>query len=128
MSNQKSVCSVLVVKYIYINVLEIVVKYIIFRDILLKVTRKAPPMKEQNFDKMSDNVAAETLMRELEKRDQSVMWTLFHGLHRSVIQCETCGNRSLTFEPFSILTLSFPTNGRSSLKVGFNRDVCKFSH
>ena len=76
-------------------------------------------MKEQNFERMSDGEAFDFMKREMEKRNESVVWTLFHGIHRSVIQCSICNHRSLTFEPFSILTLSFPSNGRTSLRLVF---------
>ncbi|KAK7074498.1 Ubiquitin carboxyl-terminal hydrolase 8, partial [Halocaridina rubra] len=83
---------------------------------LNKITGKKLPMKEQNYDDIPDNVAAEKMQEELRRRDESIMCTLFHGLHRSVIECGTCGHRSLTFEPFSIISLSFPSNGRCTLR------------
>ncbi|CAL4064348.1 unnamed protein product, partial [Meganyctiphanes norvegica] len=90
------------------------------RDDLNKVQHKVPPMKEQNHDGIPDYIAAEKVEEDLRRRDQSVIFASFHGLHRSSIECGTCKNRSLTFEPFSILTLSFPSNGRCSLRDMLN--------
>ncbi|XP_042877801.1 ubiquitin carboxyl-terminal hydrolase 8-like [Penaeus japonicus] len=87
---------------------------------LNKITGKKPPMKEQNHDNLPDYVAAEKVMEEIRRRDQSIVQTLFHGLHRSTIECSVCGHRSLTFEPFSIISLSFPSHGRCSLKDMFH--------
>lgn len=83
---------------------------------LNKVTGKKLPMKEQNYDDIPDYVAAEKMQEELRRRDDSIVCSLFHGLHRSVIECDTCSHRSLTFEPFSIISLSFPSSGRCTLR------------
>ncbi|KAK8728024.1 hypothetical protein OTU49_009344 [Cherax quadricarinatus] len=83
---------------------------------LNKVTGKKPPMKEQNYDNLPDYAAAEKRIEEIRCQDQSIIYYLFHGLHRSVIVCGTCYHRSLTFEPFSILSLSFPSSSRCSLR------------
>lgn len=83
---------------------------------LNKITGKKPPMKEQNHDDLPDNVAGEKVIDELRRRDQSIFCSLFQGLHRSNIICGTCGHRSLTFEPFSVLSLSFPSSNRCALK------------
>lgn len=87
---------------------------------LNKITGKKPPMKEQNHDNLPDYVAADKVMEEIRRRDQSIVQTLFHGLHRSTIECSVCSHRSLTFEPFSIISLSFPSHGRCSLKDMFH--------
>lgn len=91
----------------------------ISKSLLLQITGKKPPMKEQNHDNLPDYVAADKVMEEIRRRDQSIVQTLFHGLHRSTIECSVCSHRSLTFEPFSIISLSFPSHGRCSLKVRF---------
>lgn len=90
------------------------------REDLNKVRQKIPPMKEQNHDGIPDYIAAGKIEVEFRRRDQSIIFASFHGLHRSSIECGTCKHRSLTFEPFSILTLSFPANGRSSLRDMLN--------
>lgn len=74
-------------------------------------------MKEQNHENVPEYVAADKVMEELRQRDRSVLSALFHGLHRSTIECGTCGHVSLTFEPFSVLSLSFPTNRKCALRV-----------
>nr|XP_045621599.1 ubiquitin carboxyl-terminal hydrolase 8-like [Procambarus clarkii]XP_045621601.1 ubiquitin carboxyl-terminal hydrolase 8-like [Procambarus clarkii]XP_045621602.1 ubiquitin carboxyl-terminal hydrolase 8-like [Procambarus clarkii] len=87
---------------------------------LNKVVGKKPPMKEQNNDDLPDYVAAEKVMEDLRRQDQSIIHSIFNGLHRSIIVCGTCSNRSLTFEPFSILSLSFPSSSRCSLRDMFH--------
>lgn len=85
-------------------------------DDLNKVTGKRLPMKEQNHENVPEYVAADKVMEELRQRDQSILSAVFHGLHRSTIECGTCGHVSLTFEPFSVLSLSFPNNRKCSLR------------
>ncbi|XP_018009134.1 ubiquitin carboxyl-terminal hydrolase 8 [Hyalella azteca] len=85
-------------------------------DDLNLVTERRPPMSEQNHAPSTpDHVAAQEVQTEIAIRDQSVIRKLFYGLHRNVITCLKCGARSLTFEPFFVITLSFPANGRCSL-------------
>ena len=37
------------------------------------------------------------------------------GQHRAVISCSICHKKSISFEPFSVITLSFPVSGEGSL-------------
>ena len=84
----------------------------------VQVTTRLPPMSEQNHRADTpDYVAAQEVLTELAVRDRSILTKLLHGLHRNVILCNTCGNKSLTFEPFTVLTLSFPSAGRCTLQV-----------
>lgn len=85
-------------------------------DDLNQVTGKRLPMKEQNHENIPDYVAADKVMEELRQRDRSILSELFQGLHRSTIECGTCGHVSLTFEPFSVLSLSFPNNRKCALR------------
>uniref|UniRef100_A0A6A7G8A6 ubiquitinyl hydrolase 1 n=1 Tax=Hirondellea gigas TaxID=1518452 RepID=A0A6A7G8A6_9CRUS len=78
---------------------------------------RLPPMSEQNHSiGTPDHIAAQEVQTELNSRDRSVVRKLFYGLHRNVILCKTCNERSLTFEPFFVLTLSLPSNDRWTLK------------
>lgn len=42
---------------------------------------------------------------------------MLQGLHRSRIQCGTCSHISLTFEAFSVVSLSFPGSNKVTLRV-----------
>ena len=46
---------------------------------------------------------------------KSIIGSLFFGQHRVVISCSICHKKSVSFEPFSVITLSFPVSGEGSL-------------
>ncbi|KAK3893812.1 hypothetical protein Pcinc_002393 [Petrolisthes cinctipes] len=87
---------------------------------LNQIHGKHPPMKEQNHEKLPDYVAADKVLEELNMRDYSIMSSLFQGLNRSKIQCGTCSHVSLTFEPFSVVSLSFPGSNKCTLRELLN--------
>ena len=45
----------------------------------------------------------------------SVISLLFQGEHRHVIACGNCHHKSMTLEPFTILSLSLPASGKCTL-------------
>ena len=45
----------------------------------------------------------------------SVISLLFQGEHRHVIACGNCHNKSMSLEPFTILSLSLPASGKCTL-------------
>ena len=59
---------------------------------------------------LPDCVVGENLMEQ-----KSIISSLFFGQHRVVIMCSICHNKSVNFEPFSVITLSFPVGGGGSL-------------
>ena len=83
---------------------------------LNRATDKNSPIREQNHNSVSDYVLAEKMQERVKRKDDSVIYSLFHGLHRSVIECSMCCYRSVTFETFSVISLSFPPNGKCSLQ------------
>ena len=68
-----------------------------------------------NHDDIPDYLIAETIQRECFNNGQSVISSLFQGEHRHKIICNKCLHESISFESFTILSLSLPTSGGSTL-------------
>ncbi|XP_059475384.1 ubiquitin carboxyl-terminal hydrolase 8 [Neocloeon triangulifer] len=64
-----------------------------------------PPKQIQNIKESSDNA-----WREFEKCNDSRILHLFYGQQSSTVRCNSCSFESVTFEPFSTLTLVLPQN------------------
>jgi len=43
------------------------------------------------------------------KREKSLFVNLFYGQLKSRVQCTKCGNISLSFDPFNVLSVPIPT-------------------
>ena len=59
---------------------------------------------------LSDCIAGRNLLKQ-----KSIISSLFFGQHRVVISCSICHKKSISFEPFSVITLSFAVSGEGSL-------------
>ena len=46
----------------------------------------------------------------------SIITILFQGMHKHVISCGNCQHESVSFEPFTVLSLALPVNENSTLK------------
>ena len=46
----------------------------------------------------------------------SIITILFQGMHKHVISCGNCQHESVSFEPFTVLSLALPVSGNSMLK------------
>lgn len=52
------------------------------------------------------------------KSNNSIIQQLFYGQQKSTVSCDTCYEKSITFEPFSSLSLPLPSEGnRCTLSV-----------
>lgn len=45
------------------------------------------------------------------KVNNSIIQQLFYGQQKSTVSCNTCNEKSITFEPFSSLSLPLPSEG-----------------
>ncbi|KAJ9445827.1 Ubiquitin carboxyl-terminal hydrolase 4 [Diplonema papillatum] len=52
-----------------------------------------------------DNQVAKLWWENHVRRNKSVIVRLYHGQHKSLLQCTTCGHRSIAFDPFSIASI-----------------------
>ena len=74
---------------------------------------EGPPVQVHDVEE-----SAEKGWREFERCNESRILHLFYGQQSSTVTCNTCGFFSVTFEPFSTLSLVLPTNSdKCSLKV-----------
>uniref|UniRef100_A0A915IEB7 ubiquitinyl hydrolase 1 n=1 Tax=Romanomermis culicivorax TaxID=13658 RepID=A0A915IEB7_ROMCU len=51
------------------------------------------------------------------RRNQSVIVDLFHGLLKSTVTCRVCGTPSVTFDPFTFLSLPLPLDNLAFVQV-----------
>lgn len=60
----------------------------------------------------------EKAWHEYTKAKESFILQLFYGQIRSTVRCTVCGKQSVTYEPFSNLSLELPANAqRCTLSV-----------
>lgn len=91
---------------------------------LNRVKKKPYIEKPDSTDEMVGN---QELIRELaakvwdihKKRDDSVIGDLFTGLYKSTLVCPTCAKISITFEPFTNLTLPLPIRNMWQRRVRY---------
>eukprot|EP01130_Rhizamoeba_saxonica_P003672 TRINITY_DN1530_c0_g1_i1.p1 TRINITY_DN1530_c0_g1~~TRINITY_DN1530_c0_g1_i1.p1 ORF type:complete len:1288 (-),score=325.60 TRINITY_DN1530_c0_g1_i1:25-3888(-) len=50
-------------------------------------------------------------------RNQSIIVDIFHGLMKSELECETCSHQSLTFEPFTFLSIPLPVHKKRNMEI-----------
>jgi len=55
------------------------------------------------------------------KRNQSIIVDIFHGLLKSSVTCSACGYISITFDPFTFLSLPIPIHKRRKLKITLHK-------
>nr|XP_018916323.1 PREDICTED: ubiquitin carboxyl-terminal hydrolase 8-like [Bemisia tabaci]XP_018916324.1 PREDICTED: ubiquitin carboxyl-terminal hydrolase 8-like [Bemisia tabaci] len=68
---------------------------------------KGPP--QQSFLAGASEESGERAWGEFKKNNHSPIQELFYGQQRSVVTCTKCHERSITFEPFSNLSLPLPS-------------------
>ena len=64
-------------------------------------------LEEQKKDE-TDYEASKRWWDSYKKRENSIIVDLFHGQYKSIIICEKCGKKSITYDPFMILGLPIP--------------------
>eukprot|EP01059_Diplonema_ambulator_P035874 TRINITY_DN8659_c0_g1_i1.p1 TRINITY_DN8659_c0_g1~~TRINITY_DN8659_c0_g1_i1.p1 ORF type:complete len:628 (+),score=174.51 TRINITY_DN8659_c0_g1_i1:62-1945(+) len=84
---------------------------------LNEVTDKVPYSQLPDEIKQPDSVAAGMWWSNHLQRNRSIIVRLFHGQHKSVLECVKCGSQSIAFDPFSCLSVPFPSSGSPPLKL-----------
>ena len=84
---------------------------------LNRVTEK-PYVERKDSEGRPDTVVAEEHWHNHVARNRSVMVDLFHGQLRSQLRCSECGHTSVTFDPFSSLTMPLPSEGKAARSRG----------
>ena len=79
---------------------------------------KKKPYIEMNDsgNRPDEDVAAEA-WEAYKKRNDSVILDLFHGLLKSTVVCPCCPKISVTFDPFSCLSLPLPVKKERQIEV-----------
>lgn len=68
-----------------------------------------PYVERKDSDRRPDTVVAQESWDGHLQRNQSVIVDLLHGLLRSRVRCQECKFTSISFDPFTFLTLPLPT-------------------
>ncbi|XP_063695674.1 ubiquitin carboxyl-terminal hydrolase 32 isoform X2 [Culicoides brevitarsis] len=74
---------------------------------LNRVTEK-PYTELKDSDGRADALVAAEAWNQHHARNQSIIVDLFYGQLKSKVSCLTCGNESVRFDPFSLLSLPLP--------------------
>lgn len=70
-----------------------------------------PELKDEDVDNPDAIVSlAEQCWSQHKQRNDSIIVDLFTGMYQSTLVCPTCSKMSVTFDPFSDLTLPLPVN------------------
>lgn len=77
--------------------------------IIKKPITEKPELNEKNADIDAIKELAEQSWSQHKLRNDSVIIDLFVGLYKSTLICPVCSKVSITFDPFSDLTLPLPT-------------------
>ncbi|XP_053950488.1 ubiquitin carboxyl-terminal hydrolase Usp2 isoform X3 [Anastrepha ludens] len=67
-------------------------------------------------DNLSDNKKADLTWEWYSRHENSLVRDLFVGQLKSTLRCTTCGNTSVTFDPFWDLSVSLPSSSRCKLE------------
>ncbi|KFY73598.1 hypothetical protein V499_06329 [Pseudogymnoascus sp. VKM F-103] len=91
---------------------------------LNRVKKKPYIEKPDSTDEMVDNPAAlKKMAKEVwditKRRDDSVIGDLFTGMYKSTLVCPDCAKVSITFDPFSTVTMQLPIESTWGHEVFF---------
>ncbi|XP_059172661.1 ubiquitin carboxyl-terminal hydrolase 8-like [Physella acuta] len=82
----------------------------------LNEVKKAPPIPEQDNDRLTDEYAAQIAWQHHKLLHKSVIVELFQGQLKSTLTCGTCKKMSVNFQTFMFLSLPIPASSKCSLK------------
>ncbi|XP_059143552.1 ubiquitin carboxyl-terminal hydrolase 8-like [Physella acuta] len=82
----------------------------------LNEVKKAPPIPEQDNDRLTDEYAAQIAWQHHKLLHKSVIVELFQGQLKSTLTCGTCKKMSVNFQAFMFLSLPIPASSKCSLK------------
>ncbi len=74
----------------------------------LNRVKDKPYVEQQTSSDPNDNSASLPNWYNYLARNRSVIVDLFHGQFKSVVHCQTCSRYSVTFDPFSVISLPIP--------------------
>eukprot|EP00050_Salpingoeca_kvevrii_P016532 m.56351 g.56351 ORF g.56351 m.56351 type:complete len:1081 (+) comp6999_c0_seq1:95-3337(+) len=77
----------------------------------------APYIEEPDYDSIPIPVAAKQSWKLHKRRNDSLVVDLFQGQFKSTITCETCSYSSVSFSPFTFLSLPLPRGRAATLSA-----------
>jgi hypothetical protein len=86
---------------------------------------KKPYVEYKDANGRADHEVAAEFWNGLLQRDSSIIVDTFYGQLKSRVQCTKCNHVSLSFDPFSILSLPIPNIGASLRIKYFPYDLSK---
>jgi ubiquitin C-terminal hydrolase len=81
---------------------------------LNEVTRK-PYIEQKDSNGRPDSEVAAEYWDNFQKRDKSILVDLFYGQLKSRVECQRCKHFSISFDPFSMLSVPIPSKLSSKL-------------
>eukprot|EP01064_Diplonema_japonicum_P000900 TRINITY_DN1059_c0_g1_i1.p1 TRINITY_DN1059_c0_g1~~TRINITY_DN1059_c0_g1_i1.p1 ORF type:complete len:629 (+),score=77.33 TRINITY_DN1059_c0_g1_i1:31-1917(+) len=94
---------------------------------LNEVTDKVPYSQLSDESGKPDHEAAAMWWHNHLQWNKSSIVRLFHGQHKSVLECLDCGDKSIAFDPFSSVSVPFPSGGSPSSPVTLQACLNLFS-
>lgn len=82
---------------------------------------KPPYVERQDSNLRPDHVVAAESWEGHQKRNRSVVVDLLHGQLKSTLRCKHCQFVSVSFDPFTFLTLPLPTENETTVDIKLTR-------
>lgn len=60
------------------------------------------------------------------KRNRSVIVDMMYGQYKSKLQCPTCSRISITFDPYSMVSLGVPSTKKKYVNFSIQKNFCKY--
>ena len=83
----------------------------------LNRVKTKPYVKKDTIVNINDDSKRETSWYNYLARNMSIIVDIFYGQYKSILQCPICKKYSITFDPFSIISLPIPQNDKISLEL-----------
>ncbi|CAD8047703.1 unnamed protein product [Paramecium sonneborni] len=93
----------------------------------LNRVKKKPYIETQAYDGRPDFIVAKESWLNHLARNQSIIVDLMHGQYKSTLQCPTCKQVSITFDPYLIVQLGIPTYKKRTITFKYYKDFFQSS-
>jgi len=78
-----------------------------------------PYVEQSTTNDPNDNSAKDPSWYNFLARNKSIIVDLFYGQYKSILQCPICQKYSITFDPFSVVSLPVPQCTKVKIKVNY---------
>jgi ubiquitin carboxyl-terminal hydrolase 4/11 len=92
----------------------------------LNRVRQKPYVEMGDSENRQDFDVAKEAWEGFTKRNRSVIVDMMYGQYKSKLQCPTCSRISITFDPFSMVSLGVPNTKKKYLNFSVQTSFCKY--